>query len=396
MGLDHPPVVSSGWRNWPKRWQALTSAGVLALILLIAGALIFRLDLRGGQALATATKTPLPSPSVAPTRQAGIQWQMESLPPDVSLGVSVTGRAHADFALSPSRGRRAWICAPTTAGQVNVWSTQDLGTSWQLASTLTPVTPEPIGSCHLVAATNDSDLLVLEVWWGAGEGGTLRALSYISIDGGAHWRLVAGKMDIRAVDEVDGVTFALLVDTTMLTDPNQHAILVASRDEMRTWRSIAPPDLAGHDSVFQFWVAPTTGQVLAATYGSTLWRSEDSGARWEPVPTPRSQIDQALWIAHAQRWLLCSSATMCSKDLGATWTDLPPTHCPPKGLTSDAALILVCLDLVADVSRLQVDTKTVTSLGNASWSLVYLAPTGEMWSVHGQQAAVTVLPLVAS
>jgi hypothetical protein len=240
---------------------------------------------------------------------------------------------------------------------------------------------------------------VLEVEWGGGETGTLRALSYVSTDGGAHWRLVPGKTDIHVVDQVGGATFALLVDTTTLDDPSQHAILVVSHDALRTWRSITPPDLAAYGQVFRFWAQPTTGQLLAATLGAalgpTLWRSEDGGAHWARVPTAKSQIDQALWLPRVQRWLLCAQA-LCSEDLGATWSTLSTVRCPVQGLTIDGALITVCPDSLREISRHLIGSTSVTSLGTTPWPLSYLAPTGEMWSVVGQQASVTVLPLDAS
>jgi hypothetical protein len=67
MGPDHHSVGSSGWRNWPPRWQAVSAAAALVVILLVGGALVARLDLRGGHALVTATKTPQLSPTIVPT-----------------------------------------------------------------------------------------------------------------------------------------------------------------------------------------------------------------------------------------------------------------------------------------------------------------------------------------
>ena len=64
MEPDIPPAAKTGRNLPPLRWQTISAGVALVVILLVGGALVARLDLRGGHARVTATITPQLSPTM--------------------------------------------------------------------------------------------------------------------------------------------------------------------------------------------------------------------------------------------------------------------------------------------------------------------------------------------
>lgn len=391
--------------------------------MLIAAALLLA-ACGGAGAASPASRRGARTASPTPT----ITWRTVTPPPGIELAHGeVPGNAM--LAISPVDGHDAWFCVSTaTASTFAIWATTDAGTSWRQVGTLVAVTPEA-PSCNLRPDDLDPRTLIAGMGWGCGECGTLAGASYLSSDGGATWHRVPGEMGVGETATSNGITYALLSDTSGGYGGSPSPSMAFSTDGLRTWRLSGPYGLAPHDGFFTFWRNPTSSEVLAATLDSTLWRSPDAGATWARVNTPATQISLGVWIAAAPaHWLLCgggpanSAELLCSADLGASWT--PRTlyadtytcsncgkwgapsggtePCATNVLTPTGALLAVCppngtvpTPTNFALYRLAPNATTWTALGAAPGPWLTVPATGPVWCSNGQQGtlAITLAPI---
>src|SRR5579859_6175152 len=216
-------------------WPVL--AAIIALLALAGCGATGRAAPSAAHATATATAGQ-PRPAASPGQT--LAWRQVALP----AGVDLT--SGASYAASPVDGNAAWLCAPASASDFAFWVTSDAGSSWRQVSTLAPATAQPSRSCTLVADQADPRTLVAVFSWGSGADGSLRSMSYVSTDGGAHWRPLPGDIQTMEVATAGATTYAILIDTAA-NPATQQSGLVVSGDGLRSWHAIRPGSL-GQDS----------------------------------------------------------------------------------------------------------------------------------------------------
>jgi hypothetical protein len=365
--------------------------------------------------------TPRAAARPSPTAPEGtkLAWRQVPLPAGADL------QYDGGFAASPVDGRDAWVCAPASANGFTIWATQDAGASWQHAGTFAPATLEPARSCTLVADEVDPRSLVAVFSWGAGADGTLRAISYVSTDGGAQWRRLQGEVQTMEIGSVGGKTYAILADTSAGPSAQPPPELVVSTDGLRSWRVIRPAGLGSRDGFFRFSISPSTGELMSVTSQNTLWRTADAGASWSQV-APTMQLGLPTWLSQQGHWLVCwgtgapTSPFRCSMDLGQTWvlrpifdytihcdtcgkggssyTDTEP--CLPDVIAPDGSLLAVCPTSgnapnqgAFTAYRLAPGAPEWSSLGSAPATGITVPATGPIWCLDTQgTVAVATLP----
>lgn len=375
---------------------------------------------------AQVTATTMGKPKPTTTLGQALAWRQVTLP----SGVDLTN--DAGYAVSPVDGNIAWICAPASASDFTFWATSDAGFSWQRVGTLAPATAQPSHSCTLVADQADPRTLVAVFSWGSGADGSLRSMSYISADGGAHWQALPGDIQTMEVATASATTYAILIDTAA-SPAAQQSGLVVSGDRLRSWHALRPASL-DRDSFFRFWLDPSSSMLLAATYHNTLWRTADVGASWSQVSTPNTQSGLGAWLPRLGHWEFCDSFASppaadirCSTDLGATWRAVPTftytlqcatcnkggtalgdtEPCFPDAIASDSSLLAVCPTsgtvhnlgnpdaLPSTLYRLPPGASAWITLGAAPGRWLSVPATGPIWSLNAQLGQLAVTPLPA-
>ncbi len=387
--------------------------GLVAIALLLASCGVTspdagRVSARGG-APAAAT----------PSKTMALAWRQVTFPSGFDL-------QSWRLAESPVDGRDLWLCAPTQGDDFTIWASRDAGVTWASVGRITAATPEP-ASCALVADQGSATSLAAVITWGSGEAGTLRSISELSADGGADWYALQGDMQLQVLATMKGRTYAILHDTANAATPGPG--LVMSVDGLRTWQAINPPGKSAQDSIFQFWLGPSAGDLAAASIQDTLWHSENAGASWTQLPTPDAQTSLGAWLPQMGHWLFCSHpgtppnmTLTCSGDQGKSWQQEPTFAdtlqcascgkggapysdmqvCIPTAIATDGSLLAGCpLSGTDDVEgatqfalyRLAPNATAWTMLGAAPGGFTLLA-SGQLWSLDGQggKLFVTTLP----
>lgn len=339
-------------------------------------------------------------PSASPTPAPALSWRQVALPKGVQLD-------NAGFAASPVNGQDAWICAPQTARSFAIWVTMDAGTSWNLAATLSPQTPQNPSLCDLVPDQDNAHALAVVFTWGSGEADTLDSMSYFSTDDGSHWRRVPGNLRVEEVASLPGETYAILgSDASQPTSPPPG--LVVSTDDLQSWQAIQAEGLSSID-IAHFWLTPTTGQLLAGTFDSAIWLVDDGGTRWTLGRPVEIDMQTAIgaWLASQGRWLICgwpsgeATQLKCSRDLGATWQSEPAivstllcedcgkgapatttNACAPSVIAPDGSLFAICLP--ADVQP-----------GQSAFLTYRLPPGASVWDSLGAAPGATMIATAA-
>lgn len=363
--------------------------GLIVIALLVAGCGV------GAQGMSTAQT------SVSPTVKPALTWQKRALPPNA-----------VGWDISPATGRDGWACMPAPGGGFTVLATHDAAVTWTQAGSFIPPTPEATTSCRLLADQGVSNALAAVISWGSGEAGTLRSISLISTDGGAHWRKLAGEIVVGEMETVAGTTFAILYDTTTPALGEGSMQLVASTDALRTWHTTRPAHLDTNDSFFDFHLGSTAGEIVGATYQNTLWRSADNGVSWSRIATPDQQTTLSAWLPQANQWMFCgwnaSAVAICSVDTGKTWQQYPelvaktpcgpctkgatPTQpCYPDAIGSDGSLVAFCVD--GAVYRLAPHTNTWSALGTSPATPLALLIGRQVWCLNATQGTFFVATL---
>jgi hypothetical protein len=231
---------------------------------------------------------------------SALQWHPMSLPPGatVSSDPQATG-----LAFSPSNGNRAFYCAPPVVGTTQVlprvWVTRDRGQHWTAGSTV-PIT-RPANVCLLTPDQLDPQVAVATTFFASKptDRRTWPPLSsgeaFATFDGGVSWRQLPRDhgYTVSSLATWHGTIYALRETFSGVSD---HVRLFASADQMKTWREIdgpvvasfgayrssVPTPLSGiqQDGIFQFWVQPTHGELLAWAWPGELWQSVDAGVHW--------------------------------------------------------------------------------------------------------------------
>lgn len=370
-----------------------------------------------GRASARGAATAAATPSSTPT----LAWRQVTFP-------SGFDPQHWGLAESPGDGRDLWLCAPAQGDDFTIWASRDAAVTWAPVGRIIVATPEP-GACTLVADQGSASALAAVITWGSGEADTLRSISQMSTDGGAHWHAVQGEVAVGEVGSVTGRTYALLRD--MANPAAQPSGLVVSVDGLRTWQAINPPGLLAHDSVFEFWLGPSAGDLAAASGQNTLWHSEDAGASWMRLPTPDAQTPLGAWLPRMGHWLFCSHTgtppkitLTCSADQGKSWQQEPMVAytlqctscgkggapysdteaCSPSAIAADGSFLADCPisgtapgwtgGMEFALYRLAPNATAWTTLGVAPALWLTLSASGQLWcwDAQGGKLFVTTLP----
>jgi hypothetical protein len=364
-------------------------AGLIVVALLVAGC--------GVSAQSTSTTRT----SVSPTAKPALTWQKRALPPNA-----------VGWDISPVTGRDGWACVPAQGGGFTILATHDAAVTWAKVSDLAPTTPEPTTSCGLDADQRAANVVIAVIDWGAGADNTLRSISLISTDSGVSWRQLPGEIAVSDEATVAGETYAILYDTTTPTLDEGSMWLVVSTDALRTWHATRPPRLDLNDGFFGFQLGAAEGEIVAASYNNTLWRTTDDGANWSQITTPDQQTTLFTWLSQANQWMFCggnaSMAATCSVDMGKTWQQYPalsamtpcgsctkgatPTQsCYPNAIADDGSLVAFCVDDA--VYRLAPHANTWSALGTSPATPLLLLTGHQVWCFNATQGAFFVATL---
>ena len=387
------------------------------VVALLCGVMLLSLHGRDNHARATSTPT-----AAATSQPHTLAWRRAELPPGAS------SQSGAGFAVSPLDGQTAWACVPAVNGSFAIWVTRDAAVTWSALGTVAPAaTPEPITVCTLVPDQLDPRTLAADFDWGSGEAGTLRTMSYVSNDGGAHWQRVPGDIGVGEIGSIGGgTTYAVLADTAAPSLPPLG--LVISADGLQSWQALRPADLAVSDSIFRFWMQRSGGQIFAASLNKTLWMTDGTGSHWSRLNSRSMQTDLGAWSGASNQWLFChwgDTQTLqlgCSADLGQTWTPRPAfdsvqqcgacgkggapytsiQSCYPNALMESGALVAVCPTTGSNPSQPQFfafslapDANAWTNLGSAPAPFYAAAATGQLWCLDAQTQTLYVATLPA-
>jgi hypothetical protein len=367
-------------------------------------ALTFMLAACGGAASSPHTQANAPkfaTPTVAPVPH--LNWRQISTPIDLTHG-------GVSMEVSPVNGRNAWICGAAKNGQVPIYRTQDAGATWVQISALALAAPQQFGGCSVIPDQNAANGVA--VWFPMSDpnnpGPPTRAIEYYSADGGANWTALPQNWWINQVATSGGVTYTLVNDLGHQSDVN----VFASPDHLTTWRSINPQAQETAQNPPVLWIAPTTSDALLFVNSvNQLYHSTDGGSHWtlmtaQPSQSPMAQL--AVWRGASAGWLICgglpnpgATQTLCSADLGKTWTARPAaadSSCRPVGLTGDGALYDVCLAANAygspepyTLMRLPLGASAWTAVGLAHDKYITVTQSGQVWCSAGDDSATYVL-----
>jgi hypothetical protein len=332
-----------------------------------------------------------------------LNWRHITTPIDISHG-------GVSMEASPVNGRNAWICGAAKNGQVPIYRTQDAGATWVQISTLALAASQQFGGCSVIPDQNVANGVA--VWIPLSDpnnpGPASRAVDYYSADGGANWTTLPQNWWINQVITSGGVTYALVNDLGYQSEVN----VFASSDHLTTWRSINPQAQETPQNPPVLWIAPTTSDALLFVNSvNQLYHSTDGGSHWTLMTAQSSQSPMAqlaVWRGASAGWLICgglpnpgATQTLCSADLGKTWTAQPAavgTSRNSAGLAGDGALYDVCLAANAYGSP---DPYTLMRLplGASAWTAVGLAPdkyitvtqSGQVWCEDGSGINTYVL-----
>ncbi len=373
-------------------------------LMMVGMALTLSLAACGGAASSPHTQTNAPKP---PTPTAvlipHLNWRQITTPIDLSHG-------GVSMEVSPVNGRNAWICGAGSHGQVPIYRSQDAGATWVQISTLALPASQPFGGCSVIPDQNAANGVA--VWFPMSDpnnpGPPTRAIEYYSADGGANWATLPQNWWINQVATSGGVTYALVNDLGHQSDVN----VFASADHLTTWRSINPQAQETAQNPPVLWIAPSASDALLFVNSvNQLYHSTDGGSHWtlmtaQSGQSPTAQL--AVWRGTSASWLICggppnpgATQTLCSSDLGKTWTARPAavgTSCSPVALTSNGALYDVCLAANAYGSpdpyalmRLPLGASAWTAVGLAPDKYITVTQSGQVWCSAGDGSATYVL-----
>jgi hypothetical protein len=390
--------------------RTLTQGGLAAM-----AAIALALTACGGATSPTRVKAPINSAIATATLAPRLNWRALPLPAGVGLGAGDSATSTGS-AISPVSARVAWVCAPAGGTGYQIWRTQDEGASWSHMSDLTPNTSgQPLNGCAVRPNETDTNALSLNISWGvlnapnATSASLQGSQAYYSVDGGAHWKTLPSGDWLDQTVTVGATTYALLLHPS-----GGSAELVASADQLATWRDLPTPD-SENSPMIQAAAAPTPGQpdqLLWMRMNGGASYSNDGGAHWSAIPPPAAgavTVTRAQWLPQnvsgsaGVGWLVCGylqtataqqpTKNLCTTSLGKTWTSYPVLpnswdcgHCAQGGgASSGTAPCLIATigpggALYADCGLDPQDS------GDAPipWTISRIAPGATTWTDIGQ------------
>ncbi|HEV2457990.1 MAG TPA: hypothetical protein VGS80_06460 [Ktedonobacterales bacterium] len=345
----------------------------------------------------TATATPygVPTPTLTvinvsgpPVRGTPPSWHTSTLP----RGFGPVFHASM-LSVAPSDGLTGYTCAlpsNTGMGHPQVLATHDGAHSWYRVADI----PASWYSCaSLTVDALDPWFVEAEPDYGATDSHA------ISLNGGQSWQMVKGPEPFAVIDMAtrNGRTYAVL--GVNAANGNGVTMLVASDDQLRTWRAIdgsLPPAAGGDPNYRGLWVNPATGAILVEPWvggaALELWSTADEGRHWVQMRSPVNGIVdfRVQQPQGAGPWHICAeyypstdstSTFVCTKDSGQSWTQLP-------GLIPNGTYGLFMFGLPQDGSLLAYD--------NTSPGTLYRWPAGAMrWQSLGTYPDQLDYPLFA-
>jgi hypothetical protein len=227
-----------------------------------------------------------------------LTWRQVRYPDGVTLRPP-----QAALGFSTYNGNVAYLCATSTASGAldspRLWITRNRGATWTRLTDIPDVSG--VTGCQITVDSLEPD--IVEVWLTQSPPSDLT--TFISVDGGQRWR--PAPADLKDVHQAlratwQGHTFAIQSTGDYLNGEVQ-SDLVLSDDSMQTWRPIdetllaalpkivAPqPGQPKYHWINQFWLQPSTGELLAETDLGTLWSSPDMGQHWTQRVVPLSVV----------------------------------------------------------------------------------------------------------
>jgi photosystem II stability/assembly factor-like uncharacterized protein len=125
-------------------------------------------------------------------------------------------------------------------------------------------------------------------------------LAFYSEDGGAHWTSWMGRLDNPRGLHL----YAARRRGDSLVIAGEQGLVLASRDQGKTFKRLAPP----YKGSFFTVELPEAGEILVAGLRGNVWRSPDGGATWAQVNTPMPATVTASAIAPDGSVLLANQA----------------------------------------------------------------------------------------
>lgn len=387
-----------------------------------------------GQASATnVTATATPAPKLA--------WRALPLPAGVSAN-GITSANGIGSAISPVSARVGWVCAPAGSTGYQIWRTQDEGASWSHMSDLAPDSSgQPLNGCAVMPNRADANALAIDISWGVLNAPNAASLqgsrAYYSVDGGAHWKTLPAGDWLDQTITVGATTYALLLHPS-----GGSAELVASADQLATWRDLPMPDSENSPMIRAAAAPGQPDQLLWMRMNGGASYSSDGGASWATLAPPDAgsvQETVAVWLsqnaggAPASGWLICGylqtataqqpTKNLCTTSLGKTWTSYPvlpdswecghcsqsagemsgTSPCPIAAIGPDGALYAVCgfdpqdsgaTPLPWTISRIAPGATTWTIIGQTRCqNSLSVTQTGQAWCVATSAGASTTYVL---
>ncbi len=345
-----------------------------------------------------ATKTASPRATVTP--KPALDWRAVTLP--TPFVVRTTG-----IAISPVNGSEAWFCAPATGTSgYQVWRTTNAGVTWVTASYLTLAPAHAIMGCSLAPNQSDANAVAINFNWGdanAPVNAPQGTQSYYSVDGGATWTTLPQDVWVEQVATSGATTYAEIADTSQRSQTS----LITSADHLASWNSVSTPGQDTHPE-FQFWAAPTPGELLWANmYGGGIYSTNYAvlANTWKPItpPTNGDGLTVTLAVWQSNSWLICgyveklgapnSAVNVCTHDRGATWTTFPPLkntwecgHCGQGGVAGSGVNPCLTSAISASGALYAICGNDPQDSGDAPtpWTVSRVAPGGSAWTTLGQ------------
>lgn len=365
-----PRTRTLRWRS-AAVWSGVGAVVAVAVLAILFVSVFGQLNIHRADKV-TATATPLgPLASVAPTTAVvgpSLKTVIRDAPASVVPPVGNESYENA-FAFAPSDPNTGYIAATTNAlnAPTTIWATHDNARTWTHVSDI----PYVGGVSQYLVNVDATEPLRVSLTILSQDYTTLKVVvtNVISDDGGTTWRTVPDDIELSGLVSRGNSSFAVAypLDAVFggpqpIGQGRQQRIMV-SHDDWKTWRPIDGPLFAQNLTVYQMWMRPGDGALLAlakptetlptvgpgtsqesvdatalAGYRSaseTLWVSTDEGAHWNSFPTPPNLTQFMIAPSVGSHpWQVCGSASTgsgntsktvlgCTYNGGKTWTARP-------------------------------------------------------------------------
>jgi hypothetical protein len=211
---------------------------------------------------------------------------------------------------------------------------------------------------------------------------------------------------INQVATSGDVTYALVTDLAHNAGASE---LEASSDHLATWHAINPTSQTMEQNT-QFWAATDSGEMLfSLKYTNQLYHSTDKGLHWTQALAQSGSpvsVGLAVWRGQTAGWLICgnplngpSAQTLCSADLGKTWTSAPSAglggSCASSKIASTGVIYATCSTSQTAsgwaLYRFTPGASTWTPVGEAPDQYVTMTKSGQVWCSDGSSVNLWAL-----